>query len=125
MIIKEVIDMIDSLKPNTYTDAEKVLWLSKLDETIHNEIIMTHEHTEDEELFTAYDPNDDMERELIVCSPYDADLYMSYLESKIDYHNAETARYANSVLMFNSAYSTYANFYNRLRKPNPTKIRFL
>lgn len=124
MKIIEIIDSVDALKPNTYTPEEKVKWLSKLDESIHNEIVMTHEHTEEEAVFVPYDEQTDKETELLVKSPYDYDLYTAYLESKIDYYNGEMARYNNSVSMFNNAYSTYAKFYNRGRTPLTEKLNF-
>ena len=36
MKIIEAIQAVDTLKPNTYSELEKIQWLSKLDSTIKN-----------------------------------------------------------------------------------------
>lgn len=43
MTIIEAIQAVDSLKPNNYSELEKIQWLSELDGTIKAEIIDTHE----------------------------------------------------------------------------------
>ena len=43
MTIQEAINKIDTLKPNSYSNADKIAWLSNLDGIIKEEIIDTHE----------------------------------------------------------------------------------
>ena len=47
MTLAEAIQRCDTLKPNSYTEPEKVEWLSRLDERIKIEVIDTHEGSED------------------------------------------------------------------------------
>ena len=47
MTIIEAINRIDNLKPNSYTQQDKVQWLSILDGIIKTEIIDTHQGAED------------------------------------------------------------------------------
>lgn len=115
MKIIEAITMIDSVKPNTYTQAEKIAWLSTLDEMIKKEIIDTHEGGEAVD-FHGYGENTDINSSLLVPPPYD-ELYIFWMESKIDYWNGESAKYNNSITMFNNAYSTYQEYYNRMHRP--------
>ena len=115
MTITEAITMIDSIKPNTYTHAQKISWLSTLDEMIKKEIIDTHEGGEAVD-FSGYGEDTDINSSLLVPSPYD-ELYIFWMESKIDYWNGESAKYNNSITMFNNAYSTYQEYYNRLHRP--------
>ena len=115
MKIIEAITMIDSVKPNTYTQAEKIAWLSTLDEMIKKEIIDTHEGGEAVD-FSGYGEDTDINTPLLVPTPYD-ELYIFWMESKIDYWNGESAKYNNSITMFNNAYSTYQEYYNRLHRP--------
>ena len=115
MKIIEAINMIDGIKPNTFTQAEKLAWLSTLDEMIKKEIIDTHEGAEVVD-FAGYDENTDIESALLVPAPYD-EIYLFWMESKIDYWNGEKGRYNNSITMFNNAYAAYQEFYNRMHKP--------
>lgn len=115
MKIIDAINMIDGIKPNTFTQAEKLAWLSTLDKMIQKEIIDTHEGAEVVD-FAGYDENTDIESDLLVPAPYD-EIYLFWMESKIDYWNGEKGRYNNSITMFNNAYAAYQEFYNRMHKP--------
>lgn len=123
MTIIEAINRIDALKPNTYAEREKVFWLSLIDETIKREIIDTHEGAE-AVTFTGYDEDTDMNTVLLAPSPYD-ELYLYWLESKIDYYNGETGKFNNSITMFNHMYEAYERFYNREHMPLKRNRRFL
>lgn len=121
MTIIEAINRIDLLKPNTFTQLEKVRWLSTLDGIIKTEILDKHEG--DSVQFSGYDDSTIVTTALLVPAPYD-DVYLFWLESKIDYWNAEYGKYNNSISMFNAAYSTYENYYNNMYLPKGKK-RFL
>ena len=122
MTIIEAINLIDNLKPNSYTQPNKIRWLSNLDWTVKTEIIDTHEGAESI-TFGGYDDDVDLTKELLVPKPYD-DMYLKWLEAQIDYANGEYGKYNNSMTMFNTAYSAYANHYNRTHMPLGTKIKF-
>lgn len=66
MTINEVIQAVDSLKPNSYSELEKIQWLSELDGTIKAEIIDTHEGADKEEAINEYIKNNVLEYEKIV-----------------------------------------------------------
>lgn len=122
MTIIEAINKIDVLKPNNYSHSEKVKWLSNLDGIIKKEIIDTHEGGSDI-VFNGYDDDTPIEQELLVPAPYD-DLYIKWLESQIDYNNAEYGKYNNSSMAYNNAYSAFERYYNRHNKPIQTKMKF-
>ena len=122
MTIIEAINKIDSLKPNTYTQDDKIKWLSNLDGIIKAEIIDTHEGGENV-VFNGYGYDVSVNTELLVPYPYD-DLYIKWLESQIDYTNAEYGKYNNSVTAYNTAYSAFERYYNRKHKPIQTKLKF-
>lgn len=122
MKIIEAINRIDSLKHNTYTQNEKVAWLSRLDSMVKRLIIDTHEDGEDI-TFTGYDDTTDMKTELLVPAPFD-EMYLRWLEAQIDYTNGEYDKYNNSILMYQAAYDGYANYYNRNHMPKGKKIKF-
>jgi hypothetical protein len=122
MTIIEAIHGIDSLKPNGYSQADKVKWLSSLDGMVKAQIIDTHEDGEGI-TFNGYDGDTDIDTELLVPAPFD-DIYIKWLESKIDYTNAEYGKYNNSVTMFNAQYSAYSNHYNRAHMPKGKTRKF-
>ena len=122
MKLREAIERTDSLKHNTYTTAEKVEWISRLDGLVKDQIIDTHEDGENIE-FNGYTVEADMERELLIPAPYD-DAYIKWLEAKIDYYNGEIARYNNSVLMYQAVYDAYQRYYNRNHMPKGQIFKF-
>lgn len=122
MTIIEAINKVDELKPNSYTQPDKIRWLSNLDGTIKTEIIDTHEDGE-MVIFDGYNSNTSKDTELLVKAPYD-DLYLYWLESRMDYYNGEYGRYNNTLAMFNAAYSAYESFYNRAHMHKGQKFKF-
>lgn len=124
MTLMDALYRIDELKPNSYSQSEKIKWLSSLDGLIKREIIDTHEGGEDI-VFSGYNENSDLSTELLVPAPYD-DIYLRWLETQIDYLNGEYGKYNNSITMYNAAYSIYANYYNRTHMPKSkgSKFRF-
>ena len=121
MTIIEAINRLDALKFNTYSQSEKVEWLSSLDRRIRKEIIDTHEGAPSSE-FSGYDDDTPVSTELLVPAPYD-EVYLRWMEAQIDYHNGEFGRYNNSVTMFNNAYSAYERSYNRTHMPLGNKLK--
>lgn len=122
MTLNDAIERVDALKPNNYSDDEKVQWLSDLDLMIHKEVILTHKHDEESESFEGY-TMEDLNKPLIVTAPYDK-LYISYLSSKIDYFNCEYGKYNNSVTMFRADYSEFCSYYNRNVMPIGDRLRY-
>ena len=123
MTIIQAITQLDSLKHNTYSQNDKVRWLSKLDGMVKKQIIDTHKCGH-KVIFTSYDENTDINTELLIPAPYD-DVYLRWLEAQIDYHNGEYDKYNNAIIMFNTAFEAYAAYYNQHHKPVSRGRRFL
>ena len=121
MKIIEAINRIDSLKHNTYTQNDKVAWLSRLDSMVKSLIIDTHEG--DAVTFTGYDDKTDLNTELLVPAPFD-EIYLRWLEAQIDYHNGEYDKYNNAILMYQTAYEGFQNHYNRTHMPKGESIKY-
>lgn len=124
MTIRECIDLFDKLNPNQYDEDIKVKWLSNLDARIHKDIIMTHVLTEEEMNQTAllvFQPysSDNTMKELLVPAPYD-EVYTAYLQMKVDEADKETARYNNSLTLFNAYYDSFDGYYNRTHRAKPS-----
>lgn len=111
----EAIAMVDKLKPNKFTVEDKYRWLTDIDGMIVRELIDTHEDSPLEGGFGGYS-SDNPDAELIVPAPYDV-LYRWYLESQIDLGNMEIGKYNNTKSLFNSAYLTFTDFWNRTHMP--------
>lgn len=122
MKLNEAIEKVNALKPNDYSQEEKIGWLSNLDLMIKREIIDTHEGANDV-IFKGYDAKTSLETELLLPAPHDV-MYLRWLEAQIDYHNGEIGRYSNSMAMFNSEYSAYAREYNRTHMPLTKSFKF-
>jgi len=123
MKVSEVLAMVDEIKPNTYDDNIKIMWLSELDGKIFNEIIKTHvidENTPSE--FAGYDETS-INEELLAKFPHE-DIYRNYLFAQIDFANGETERYTNSMIMFNESYRSFTADYNRNHLPNSINISY-
>ena len=123
MTILEAINRVDTTKPNSYTQPEKVDWLSTLDGLIKKEIIDTHKGGETI-VFEGYTPDTSLDTVLLVPAPYD-DIYIRWLESRIDYANGEYGKYNNSATAYNTAFETYSLYYHRNNMPKHTTKRFI
>lgn len=110
MICREIIGRVDALKYNTYTDAEKLEWLQRLEDQIQSQVYDAYEDGEK----TAGALT--MDSEPSVAKPYD-EIYFRWLEAQIDYTNGEYDKYNASIVMYNTAYEAFANHYNKLHMP--------
>ena len=123
MTILEAIHKINTLKPNTYKQSEKIKWLSTLDGVIKREIIDTHEGGE-AIAFNGYDDTTDLDTMLLVPAPYD-DIYLHWLEARIDYAMGEYRKYNNSSEAYNTVFEAYSRYYNRQYLPKHVTTRFI
>lgn len=117
MTITEAINEVEMLKPNMYDNEWKIRCLSRLDERIYRDIILTHKRNEGEPevVFEPYKVEDPT-RELLVDEPY-AEIYVRWLEAQIDYSNREFDAFNNSNAVFESVFSAFRNDYNRTHMP--------
>lgn len=123
MTLIEAINRLDALKFNTYTQEDKVAWLSRLDSAVKLQIIDNHVRAENIP-FSGYDANTPLDTVLLVPAPYD-EVYLRWMEAQIDYHNGEYDKYNNSIIMYNTAFDAYQKYYTRTHKPVPCGRRFL
>lgn len=118
MTIQAAIDLIDSLKPNMFPDAQKVAWLSELDGMIWREVIKTHEGFPAGVDFVGYDLDTEMDTVLLAPEPY-SDLYKHWLASRMDVSNRDNNEYTKDMVLFNNAFQTLCNYWNRTYMPIP------
>ena len=123
MTIIEAINQLDSLKHNTYSQNDKIRWLSGLDWMVKKQIIDTHAGS-DQITFTGYDETSDINTELLIPAPYD-EVYLRWLEAQIDYANGEYGKYNNAITMFNTAFDAFSKYYTRNNMPVSNGPRFI
>ena len=108
--------MADQMKPNMMPREMKIRFLQELDQMIYEEILLKHEHTQEEETKPEYDSDTDPGTELLVPDTY-AMVYVYWLMSKIDMQNLEMDKYNNDRALFEHAYAEMHDWWNRTRMP--------
>ena len=111
MKICEAISQINSLKPNTYSDKQKIYWLHQLESMVKRLVIDTHEGG-DQIAFDGFNENTSVETQLFMPSPFDM-AYIYWLEAQIHYANEDIDMYNSAILMFNATFSEYKADYKR------------
>lgn len=105
MTPNKAIEKVDKLKPNAYSEEDKLGWINELEGMVQRLVIQT-----DSVMTYAYP--EDMDKELMIQAPFD-DVYTLFLEAKIDYYNREYANYNNSAMMFEAQFNEYKKDYIR------------
>ena len=124
MTISEAIAKLDNFKHNSYTEEDKIGWLSTVDGRVQKLILETHEGAEDLPPFTGYDTDTPEDTVLLVPEPFSV-LYLRWLEACVDYANGEYDKYNNSMTMYNTELQMYEIFYNRTHLPLKKGTRFI
>ena len=122
MTIHEAITKVDQLKPNQYTPAQKIAWLSLLDGKIFRELIANHDGGIS--AFDGYPEDADQETQLLVPDPWASEIYNYWLQSMIDRENGEINKYNVTSALYNGAYLDFSGWYGRNHMPKPTRTYF-
>ena len=105
--IREILEQVDSRKPNAFSDSDKVRWLAELDGKIAADVLLVS--IEDIQQL-KYSWPEDAETELLVRFPHD-DLYSLWLYARIDFENGEYNKYQNSMELFNAVYNNFVRWF--------------
>ena len=116
MTLQEAIDITDEMKPNTMSRKLKIKGINEIEGIIHSELVMTHEHAEEEETRPVYTEDTDPGTALIAQEPYDM-VYVYWLMKNIDMQNQEDERYNIDALHYNEAWNELANMWTRTKMP--------
>lgn len=118
MKVMEAIERIDGLKPNALGPEMKIIWLYEADVRLWDEIMRGSECAPER-------PEEyGRESELLLSVP-DEEIYLAFLAAKIDFWNAEYARYNNDMLYFNALRDDFAARWNRdhrVKKNMPFRV---
>lgn len=116
MTIQKALDTADKMLPNFMERDLKLDFLTEIEQVIHSEIIMKHEHTPEQEKQPVYDSDTDPGTQLQIPDPYSM-LYVYYLMSKIDEQNLEFDKYNAHRMMFENQYETMHDWFTSNHMP--------
>lgn len=112
MKVMEAIHRIDQLKHNTYDTRQKLMWLSQLDGMVVRQLLGAYQP---ELQCPVYDPDTPADRALLVPAPYD-EIYLLWLEGRMDYYSGEYTRFNNAMAAFAATYQAYCDHYARTHR---------
>lgn len=105
--LSELLARADAVSPSAFDETAKTAWLNEVEGTVQTEILGV---APDDCVHYSYPA--DADTELLVHRPHDR-LYLYYLAAMIDYANHESARYADSMALYNAALSEFARWFRR------------
>lgn len=103
--LKSVIEYVDEIKPNAFSDAAKTQWVNECEGLVQTEVLLVA----DTELI-SYSYDADKDKELLVKHPH-VKIYWAYLTAMIDFANGEYNKYQNTMQMFNAFFSEYMRWF--------------
>lgn len=115
MTIREAIDRVDAMRPNTVADTEKYLWLAQLDGALRRQVHDQHEPVPEDDCAGA-DIAQEEDSVLLAKEPYSG-MYLYWLMAQIDLALGELARYNNDMMLYNMALTEYAVDYKKTHIP--------
>jgi len=113
MTIAEAIAAADAVKPNAFEDSVKIRWLNELEGRIAITLMLMSPAEAAQLQYTTADE----EKELLIDPPFD-DLYPLWLQAKIDFANGEYDKYANTMQVYNTHYSSFACWFLQEYEPS-------
>lgn len=106
MTVREVIAMVDDVKPNAFETKTKVKWLDALEGTLASEVFLMAP-ADVEQLRLSLDR---LDQELLIGPPYD-DIYELWLEAQIDKANGEYNKYQNTMQFYNARRADFVTWF--------------
>ena len=103
--LKSVIEYVDEIKPNAFSNEAKTQWVNECEGLVQTEVLLLA----DTELI-SYSYDTDKDKELLVKHPH-VKIYWAYLTAMIDFANGEYNKYQNTMQMFNAFFSEYMRWF--------------
>lgn len=110
MTVQELIDYVDEIRPNSYGNKTKTVWINEIEGAVQTEIMGIYPAD-----ITHYDAEDDLDTDLLVGAPH-AKLYAWYLVAMMDLVSMGGEAYENSYRIFNNFWGEYARWYLRTHR---------
>lgn len=109
MKLSKIIQMVDDIKPNAFSNDTKTAWINEVEGFVQTEVMLLND-------IVRYDYDTDAETELLVAPPHDK-LYWTYLTAMIDFANGEYNKYANTMEMYKAFMGEYMRWYAQNFRP--------
>lgn len=103
--LKSVIEYVDEIKPNAFSNEAKTQWVNECEGLVQTEVLLLA----DAELI-SYSYDTDKDKELLVKHPH-VKIYWAYLTAMIDFANGEYNKYQNTMQMFNAFFGEYMRWF--------------
>lgn len=110
--MNRVIEYVNKVKPNTFSQEEIYRWIAALEGRVAREIMC-----DDKKECTV---PDDADAPLLVPAPYDG-VYELYVMAQIDFFNKEYDHYNNAVLAFSELMAAFKAWYLQHNAPRGAK----
>ena len=110
MKISEALSQFDIYNGESTESNLKLMWLDRIEGMIYKEIVSNYEDAP-----PAPASCFEGERELLAEDPY-SELYIFYMAMQSDLLARDSVSYLNNANSFSSAYSSFADMYNRVHK---------
>lgn len=114
--IRDVIDIVDKMKPNKVDYSLKVQWLYQLDARVWREVYMRHWGCPFR-MPPEYTKETDVDTELLIPEPWGSQVYKHWLEAMIDKEHTELQKYNASIQFFNDSYKEFCGNYTKTHMP--------
>ena len=114
MTLSDVIQRVDEIKPNAFTNKTKTEWLNEVEGMVQTEVFLWAP-----EQIIVYDYVAYNDTELLVDPPHDK-LYWAYLTAMIDFANGEYNKYQNTMQLFNSYFGEFMRWFAMNYRPADT-----
>jgi hypothetical protein len=101
MTLKQVIEHVDAVKPNAFTNDQKTRWINEIEGQVQTEVFLFSADN-----ITQYTWAGNQDTELFVKAPYWC-IYDYYLQAQIDFHNGEYDKAQNTMAMFEEKYIAF------------------
>lgn len=109
MKISDLINFVDVVKPNAFSDAVKLSWINEVEGKIWCEIYLRDA--------SSFVPHTQTSGTDLTVKPPHHKMYSEYLSAMIDFANGEYDKYENSMAMFNDSFKAYMRWYALTFRP--------
>ncbi len=109
--LKQIIEEVDTIKPNAFSPEQKVAWLNSLEGRIQTDIWLRFSRE-----MAPYDWKIDQNTQVLIEPPHD-DIYGVWLQAQIDFANGEYDKYQNTMAVYNALWGDYLRYFARTYEP--------
>lgn len=111
MTLKQVIDMVDDIKPNAFSNDTKTEWVNEVEGYVQTEVFLLN--VDD---IVRYNYATDQNKTLLVDPPHDK-IYWTYLSAMVDFANGEYTKYNDTVQLYNEFIKEFMRWFAREYRP--------